>query len=80
MSGVVQFLEKVGAYKKIFGAMIPVLRLDLNRVWASRRRLLFINTGSEGCGLQIEDRFEERLRWGINASVTFLEDLQQPTT
>jgi hypothetical protein len=54
---------------KIFGAMIPVLRLDLIRVWANRRRLLLVNTGSEGCGFQIEDRSEERLRWGINASM-----------
>jgi hypothetical protein len=65
---------------KIFGAMIPVLRLDLIRVWANRRKLLLVYTGSEGCGLQIEDRFKERLRWGINASMTFLKNLQQPTT
>jgi hypothetical protein len=65
---------------KIFGAMIPVLRLDLIRVWANRRKLLLVYTGSGGCGLQIEDRFKERLRWGINASMTFLKNLQQPTT
>jgi hypothetical protein len=31
---------KGGAYMKIFGAMIPVLRLDLIRVWANRRRFV----------------------------------------